>query len=70
MLILDENISEIEVWRLREWNFAVRVIGVDLAAKSAADENIIPILHRLKHPTLFSKDQDFWRLELVHAKIL
>jgi hypothetical protein len=32
MLILDENISEIEVWRLREWGIAVRQIGPDSGA--------------------------------------
>ena len=67
MLIIDENISEIEIWRLREWRIAVRLIGADVAAKSATDENIIPILHRLKRPTLFTKDKDFWRRELMHA---
>ena len=37
MLILDENISEIEVWRLREWRIAVRQIGREVAAISTSD---------------------------------
>ena len=32
MLIIDENVSEIEVWRLREWGIAVRQIGPDILA--------------------------------------
>ncbi len=60
MLIIDENISEIEVWRLREWGIAVRQIGPDLAKASTTDENILPVLHRLKHPTFFTRDEDFW----------
>jgi hypothetical protein len=27
VLVIDENISEIEVWRLREWGVVVRQIG-------------------------------------------
>jgi hypothetical protein len=66
MLIIDENISEHEVWRLREWGITVRRIGAEIAAPSIADENIIPILHHLKHPTFFSRDQDFWKVRLAH----
>ena len=54
MLIIGENISDIEVWRLREWRIHVRQIGSDVARASIADENIIPVLHRLKQPTLFT----------------
>jgi hypothetical protein len=68
MLIIDENVSEIEVWRLREWGIAVRQIGPDIAAASVSDENILPILHRLKRPTFFTRDQDFWSPLHVHAK--
>ncbi len=68
MLIIDENISESEVWRLREWRIAVRQIGPDLAEASTTDENILPVLHRLKRPTLFTRDQDFWNRRLAHAR--
>ena len=65
MLIIDENISESEVWRLREWRIPVRLIS-EVAVKSIDDENIFPILHRLKRPTFFAKDRDFWKRTLVH----
>src|SRR5258706_4583452 len=65
MLILDENISEIEAWRLREWHMAVRQIGRDVAKISTSDENILPVLHRLKRPTFFSRDRDFGILSSV-----
>ena len=68
MLIIDENISEIEVWRLRERRIAVRQIGPDLARPSIGDDNILPMLHRLKRPTFFTRDRDFWRRELAHAR--
>jgi hypothetical protein len=66
MLILDENISEIEVWRLREWRVAVRQIGPDLAKVSTTDENILPVLQHLKAPTFFTRDRDFWDATLRH----
>jgi len=68
MFVIDENISEIEVWRLREWGFAVRQIGPDIASLSTSDENILPVLHRLKRPTFFTRDEDFWNRCLVHAR--
>ncbi len=33
MLVIDENISEIEVWRLRERGVAVRQIGTEVACR-------------------------------------
>jgi hypothetical protein len=66
MLIADENISEEEIWRLREAGIPVRLIA-DVAAKSITDENVFPVLHSLKQPTFFSKDKDFWKHRLVHA---
>jgi hypothetical protein len=57
MLLIDQNISEMEVWRLREWRIAVRVIGEEIAEKSINDENLLPVLHRLKRPTFFTKDR-------------
>ena len=68
MLVIDESISENEVWRLREWRIAVRVIGEDLADKSISDENILSLLHRLKQPSFFTRDRDFWKSELRHSR--
>jgi len=34
---------------------------------SAADENIAVLLHRLKNPTFFTRDEDFFQRELCHA---
>jgi hypothetical protein len=67
MLAIDENISEIEVWRLREWRIRVRQIGPDVGDLSIGDDNILPLLHRLKQPTFFTRDGDFWNPHLWHA---
>jgi hypothetical protein len=68
MLILDENVSENEIWRLREARLTVRVIGQDIAVKSVTDENIIPVLLKLKKPTFFTRDRDFWKPQLRHDR--
>ena len=67
MLITDENISETEIWRLREWRIAVRQVGPDLARRSASDQNVLQLLHRLKRPTFFTRDRDFWNHRLTHS---
>jgi hypothetical protein len=56
----DENISEIEIWRLHEWGFDVRQIEPGTAATGTSDENTVLVLHRLKHLTFFTRDPDFW----------
>jgi hypothetical protein len=66
MLVLDENVSENEIWRLREAGLNVRVIGQDIAIKSVSDENIIPALLELKKPTFFTRDRDFWKSRFRH----
>lgn len=66
MLVTDENISELEVWRLREWRIHVRQIGTDVADLSVGDDDILPALHRLKQPTFFTRDGDFWKPHLRH----
>jgi hypothetical protein len=68
MLVLDENVSENEIWRLRKAGIALRVIGVDIAPKSISDENIVPLLLTLKKPTFFTRDRDFWNADLCHPK--
>lgn len=64
MLIADENVSENEIWRLRKAGFSLRVIGDDLAIKSISDENILPVLLKLKKPTLLTRDRHFWKPSL------
>ena len=44
-----------------------RVVGIEVASSGANDENLIPALHRLPHPTFFSLDRDFFRADWAHA---
>lgn len=67
MIVLDENIRDSQADYLRKLGIANRKIGADLAAKGTSDANIIPLLLRLKQPTFFTHDADFWDVRLCHA---
>lgn len=67
MLVLDENISRITEKQLREWGIRTRVVGDHFLPEDTEDENIMPLLHRLKGPTFFTHDEDFYRRNLWHA---
>jgi hypothetical protein len=66
MFVIDENVSELEVLRLRKAGIRVRLIGDEVARIGDADENLLPILLRLKKPVLFSQDKDFFQLKWLH----
>lgn len=66
MNLLDENIPLEQRDLLRAWGIRCRVIGQDIAELSIADDNILVLLHRLKQPTLFTRDEDFFRRDLAH----
>ena len=67
MNLLDENIPLEQRDLLRARGVRCRVIGQDLAELSIGDDNILVLLHRLKQPTLFTRDEDFFRRDLAHA---
>ena len=68
MNVLDENITPIQRQRLREWHIAIRHIGYDMGRKGMDDEEIIPFLLTLPHPTFFTEDWDYYKRRLCHAK--
>jgi hypothetical protein len=68
MLVIDENVSELEVSRLRKWGIRVRLIGEDVAEGGTTDENLLAALLRLTRPVLGSQDADFFRFGHSHAK--
>lgn len=68
MNILDENFTSPQRERLRRWRIPVRHIGYDIAAKGWDDERIIPFLLTLTRPTFFTKDADYFKPRLAHAR--
>ena len=68
MNVLDENIPRDQADLLRQWGVRFRSISRDLGYQGIADENIVPLLLRLKKPTLLTRDEDFWERHLVPAR--
>jgi hypothetical protein len=66
MNILDENIRADQREFLRQHRIAVRQIGQDIAEKGIKDQEIIPLLHRYRRPTFFTRDRDFYDRRLCH----
>src|SRR6266487_6008175 len=67
MFVLDENLPADQRHLRRSWRIRFRVVGGDVAASGATDENLIPVLHRLPQPTFFTLDRDFFRADWAHA---
>ena len=67
MNLLDENIPLDQRDILLARGIHCRVIGQDVAQLRIGDDNILVLLHRLKQPTLFTRDEDFFKRELCHA---
>ena len=67
MNIVDENIPASQRELLRSQGIHVRQIGYDIGSKGLKDDNIIPLLLRLRAPTFFTRDRGFYRPHLCHA---
>jgi hypothetical protein len=55
--VLDEHVRADQRLLLARWRIPYRQIGRDIAPASIKDENILPYLHNLKRPTLFTHDR-------------
>lgn len=66
MNILDENIPKPQRELLEGRRISVRQVGVNIGRKGLLDEEIIPLLQRLRHPTFFTRDSDFYKRALCH----
>lgn len=66
MNLLDENFPDDQRSLLRAWRIPFREIGRHEGHFGVKDENILPLLHRLRQVTFFTKDEDFFRREFCH----
>ena len=66
MNLLDENVRDDQRALLRQWRIPFRQVGKELARAGIHDDNLLPLLHRLKRPTFFTQDKDFFKRELCH----
>lgn len=67
MNILDENIIESQAQLLRSWRIGFRQIGQNVGRAGMKDDEIIPLLHSLRRPTLFTRDLRFYTRDEPHA---
>ena len=68
MNILDEDIDAIQRERLEARRIHIRQIGVETGRSGMKDrDEIIPLLHTLRHPTFFTRDHNFYHPTLRHA---
>jgi hypothetical protein len=66
--ILDENIDSVARKRLQWLKVPFRHIGSDIGHSGMKDLNdVIPLLHSLRRPTFFTRDEDFYSRTLVHG---
>ena len=66
MNLLDENVRADQRALLRQWRIPFRQIGKEISRLGVHDEDILALLHRLKRPTLFTQDEDFFKSHLCH----
>jgi hypothetical protein len=66
--VLDENIPRDQADLLGQWNIRFRSISRDLGHQGIGDDDIVPLLLRLKKPTLLTRDEDFFARHLAHAR--
>src|SRR5436853_7325076 len=68
MIILDENVVDSQRQILLRKRIHVRQVGFEIARKGLSDENILPVLQRLRRPTLFTSDLRLYDRTLRHEK--
>ena len=64
MIVLDENVFESQRLELMGRYAGLCQIGVDVGRKGMQDDEIITLLRRLRHPSFFSRDPDFFKKSL------
>lgn len=65
MNILDENIPKPQRELLERHRIPVKA---GIGRKGLLDEEIIPLLQHLRHPTFFTRDSDFYKRALCHPR--
>lgn len=67
MIIIDENIVDAQRQLLHGWKIQVHQIGHEIGRQGIKDDSIIPLLHKEKNVTFFTRDFGFYDRSLCHA---
>jgi len=68
MNILDENITKNQRQLLESWCISIKQIGVNIGRSGMKDRELIPFLQQLHRPTFFTRDADFFKPQICHAR--
>jgi len=68
VIVLDENISASQRQLLQSWRLRPRQIGLDIGRRGLPDSEVLTLLMRLRRPTFFTRDEDFYNQRLAHAR--
>ena len=68
MILLDENFPDSQRHLLKGWRISFRQIAFEVGREGMKDDEIIPLLHGLNRPTLFTLDEDFYKPKLRHKQ--
>ena len=68
MNLIDENIVFGQRQRLTALKVPFKQIGFEIGRRGMKDENdVIPLLHSLVHPTFFTRDHYYYQAPLRHS---
>jgi hypothetical protein len=67
VIVLDENIIESQCLMLRKWRIRYRQIGSEVGKQGMGDSQVVALLHNLRQPTFFTRDDDFYDRGLAHS---
>ena len=68
MNILDENISKSQRQLLESWRISIKQVGINTGRSGMKDMEIITSLQKLRGPTFFTRDDDFFKPKLCHMR--
>jgi hypothetical protein len=68
MNVLDENVPRYYWQYLKTVRLPMRQVGYEVGRSGMHDDEIVPLLLSLSHPTFFTLDQDFYTPKLCHAR--
>ncbi len=68
MHVLDENMDDAYLGALEHLGIRAQKVGKSVGRKGITDENVIPLLHRLRSVTFFTRDKDYKRSRLCHDR--
>lgn len=68
MRILDENVVESQRREFLLHGLHVRQVGHEIARQGTGDDDVIRLLHRLRRPTLLTRDLKLFNSRLCHPR--